>query len=237
MPLETNVADPHGRPRFDGDRCPPAAWACVRTATRVSICSARCSCGLPSSEQCWTLPGGSPQNGRRGWPSPLPERCAPRVPGAGTTPVVPPSAADAWGDARRDSSSRAPQRQAGLGKERGTQVLRGILTGFPRTIGGFPPRPRRDIPPTSAAEHFVVGPSVATEAAALDDPFEHRQPCPPAARPDAPRGSPGVCPGRAVAARGFPRRGGRGSPRPAVEIRNPRLSAPPPAAAARAGRR
>ena len=44
-----------------------------------------------------------------------------------------PSAADAWGDARRDWSSRAPQRQAGLGKERGTQVLRGILTDCPRS--------------------------------------------------------------------------------------------------------
>ena len=52
-----------------------------------------------------------------------------------------------------------------------------------------------DIPPASAAGHFVVGPSVATEAAALDEPFEHRQPGPPAARPDAPQGaSPGVRP-------------------------------------------
>ena len=73
---------------------------------------------------------GRPGPGRR---PPSRNAARPRVPGAGTTPVVPPSAADAWGDARRDWSSRAPQRQAGLGKERGTQVLRGILTDCPRS--------------------------------------------------------------------------------------------------------
>ena len=245
VPLETNVADPHGRPRFDGDRCPlsrrgPACGPRPGYRSALARCShgssgggrreihprgrafdPGCSCDLllglaelirqltarldrdPTGEtnaprraassvpQSWQpapplrlshesiacsliasisgARGPSTSHRRRpaahlgrrrvrayhqprsqepgpkvrrstgsGSPSPLPERCAPRVPGAGTTPVVPPSAADAWGDARRDWSSRAPQRQAGLGKERGapqrqaglgkergTQVLRG----------------------------------------------------------------------------------------------------------------
>ena len=68
---------------------------------------------------------------------------------------------------------------------------RGRRPGHPH---GLPPNDWRvraaaaaDIPPASAAGHFVVGPSVATEAAALDEPFEHRQPGPPAARPESPR--------------------------------------------------
>ena len=223
VPLETNVADPHGRPRFDGDRCPlsrrgPACGPRPGYRSALARCShgssgggrreihprgrafdPGCSCDLllglaelirqltarldrdPTGEtnaprraassvpQSWQpapplrlshesiacsliasisgARGPSTSHRRRpaahlgrrrvrayhqprsqepgpkvrrstgsGSPSPLPERWAPRVPGAGTTPVVPPSAADAWGDARRDWSSPSASTTGGVGQ-------------------------------------------------------------------------------------------------------------------------
>ena len=79
----------------------------------------------------------------------------------------------------------------------------------PERLAGFAPRPRRTSHPPRPPGTSSSAPSVATEAAALDEPFEHRQPGPPAAPPDAPQGAVlESAPGHAVAARRFRRRGG-----------------------------
>ena len=87
------------------------------------------------------------------------------------------------------------------------------VPSFLRTTGwthGLPPNDWRvraaaaaDIPPASAAGHFVVGPSVATEAAALDEPFEHRQAVPASGAAGRPTGQPWSPRGASARTRGW----------------------------------
>ena len=90
----------------------------------------------------------------------------------------------------------------------------GPRLGLPAQEGwwthGLPPNDWRvraaaaaDIPPASAAGHFVVGPSVATEAAALDEPFEHRQAVPASGAAGRPTGQPWSPRGASARTRGW----------------------------------
>ena len=118
---------------------------------------------------------------------------------------------------RRPSGQRRPALPRALPA---SKTDGGGLTGCPRTIGGFAPRPRRTShPPRPPGTSSSARPSPRRRPPSTSR-SSTGKPCPPAARPDAPRGSPGV---RGV----LPRVLEDGKAHVLLRGRSPRAQAPP----------